>query len=454
MIGKVGCPPGFVKVVKQLHRDMKARISFNGQLSGEIPIENGVKQGDILAPTLFSIFFATLLAHAFQNCDEGVYLRFRTTGSVFDLRRFNAKSKTFQTLIRELLYADDADFIAHTEKGLQHILDRFSNSCEAFGLTISLTKTKVMFTPAPGDQYIEPNIFVHGTRLGVVEKFVYLGSTLTKDGSLDEEIHLRIQKASVAFGRLEKRVWAARDITIHTKVCVYKACVLTALLYASETWTLLRKHLKILERFQQKCLRRILNISWESRTPNTDVLVRADCLSIEALITSYQMRWTGHVIRMEECRLPKQIFYGELCTGKRPQHKPKKRYRDGVKDNLRKMELDLKDLEKIAHNRNEWRQRVREGCLRFERSRMEHQQLKRRLRKGENTGLGKNTQGWTCSFCQRILLSKAGWVNHVKSHKTKNTPDNVHMFICPLCNKQNKSAAGLASHLRRHAREA
>ena len=134
------------------------------------------------------------------------------------------------------------------------MMDRFSNSCGAFGLTISLSKTKVMFTPAPGDQYIEPNIFVHGTRLGVVEKFVYLGSTLTKDGSLDEEIHLRIQKASVAFGRLEKRVWAARDITITTKICVYKVCVLTVLLYASETWTLLRKHLKILERFQQKCL--------------------------------------------------------------------------------------------------------------------------------------------------------------------------------------------------------
>ena len=65
ILGKVGCPPGFVEVVKQLHRDMKARISFNGQLSGEIPIENGVKQGDILVPTLFSIFFATLLAHAF-----------------------------------------------------------------------------------------------------------------------------------------------------------------------------------------------------------------------------------------------------------------------------------------------------------------------------------------------------------------------------------------------------
>ena len=103
-------------------------------------------------------------------------------------------------MIRELLYADDADFLAHTEVDIQHIMDRFSASCTAFGLTISLTKTKTMFTPAPGEPYTEPNILVHGIRLGVVDRFVYLGSTLSRDGSLDAEIHLRIQKASVVFG--------------------------------------------------------------------------------------------------------------------------------------------------------------------------------------------------------------------------------------------------------------
>ena len=150
--------------------------------------------------------------------------------------------------------------MAHTEDDIQHLMDRFAASCTAFGLKISLKKTKVMFTPAPGELYIEPNITVHGTRLDVVETFVYLGSTLSRDGSLDAEIHLRIQKASVAFGKLEKRVWADRGITNKTKVSVYKACVVTALLYSSETWTVHSRHLKWLERFLQKCLRRILNI--------------------------------------------------------------------------------------------------------------------------------------------------------------------------------------------------
>ena len=99
ILGKVGCPPVFVNLLKRLHNGMKARIVMSGRLSDEIPIDNGVKQGDVLAPTLFSIFFSVILSHAFQHCEKGVLLEFRTTGRVFDLRRFNFKSKTSYTLI-------------------------------------------------------------------------------------------------------------------------------------------------------------------------------------------------------------------------------------------------------------------------------------------------------------------------------------------------------------------
>ena len=68
---------------------------------------------------------------------------------------------------------------------------------------------------------------------------------------------------------------------------------------------------------------RKLNIKWQSLTPDTVVLQRASCLSIKAMRINNQMRWAGHGVRMQEERLPKQLFYGELVNGKRPQHKPK-----------------------------------------------------------------------------------------------------------------------------------
>ena len=159
---------------------MKARVTFSGQLSDEIAIDNGVKQGDIPAPTLFSIFFAVLLTHAFKDCDQGIPLRFRTSGKVFNQRRFSTKSEIFVELIRELLYADDAVFLAHKQIDIQHIMDHFSRACNAFWLNISLKKTKVMFTTAPIEPYIEPNITVNSARLDVVDTFVYLGSTVSR----------------------------------------------------------------------------------------------------------------------------------------------------------------------------------------------------------------------------------------------------------------------------------
>ena len=80
-----------------------------------------------------------MLSYAFQDCEIGVYIRFGTSGKVLNLRRFNTKSKTFQSPVRELLFANDADLVAHTEEDMQLIMDIFSRACLALGLTINLT---------------------------------------------------------------------------------------------------------------------------------------------------------------------------------------------------------------------------------------------------------------------------------------------------------------------------
>ena len=76
ILGKLGCPPTFANTFKELHRNMKAYAAINGSLSDEIAIDNGVKQGDIPAHTLFFIYFTVILTYAFQDCDIGI--RFRT----------------------------------------------------------------------------------------------------------------------------------------------------------------------------------------------------------------------------------------------------------------------------------------------------------------------------------------------------------------------------------------
>ena len=459
ILGKLGCPEQFVEMLKKLHLNMKARVNVNGVLSDPVSVDNGVKQGDIPAPTLFSIYFATMLAYAFKDCDLGVSLRFRTSGKLFNLRRLDAKSKVFQAIIRELLYADDADLVAHSEEDMQLIMTLLSSACKAFGLTISLKKTVVMYSPPPGVPYMEPNIFVDGKRLKVVDTFEYLGSILSRDGTLDAEIRHRIAQASSAFGKLETRVWRDRGITVNTKISVYEACVLTCLLYASETWTTYRRHLKVLERFHQKCLRRILKISWQSLTPDTVVLEQSNNSSLEMKIMKIQMRWAGHLVRMDDKRIPKQLFYGELAIGKRPQHKPSKRFKDVVKGNLKLLEVDISHWEELAVDRDIWRKEMVDRCRNFENRRIEHAKLKRALRKQDGSAVPADIQQeLKCTECGRLLLSKAGFVNHVKSHNVRQDeqayvdvlPPRPPKFGCNVCGLVCTSASGLTRHSKVH----
>ena len=103
-----------------------------------------MKQGCVLAPTLFGIFFATLLKHAFGKSTEGIYHRTRSDGNLFKLSRLRAKTRVHEKYVRDLLFADDAAITTHTQEDIQRLLDRFSDACRHFGVTISLAKTQVM----------------------------------------------------------------------------------------------------------------------------------------------------------------------------------------------------------------------------------------------------------------------------------------------------------------------
>ena len=127
----------------------QGQVKHNGSLSGSFPISNGVKQGCVLAPTLFSIFFSIMLREAKDDLPDGIYICFRTHSSLFNLRRLLTRTKTIEELITELLFADDCALLAQTEKALQHIVNRFSDAAKNFGLTISPEKTEVLYQPPP-----------------------------------------------------------------------------------------------------------------------------------------------------------------------------------------------------------------------------------------------------------------------------------------------------------------
>ena len=99
-----------------------------------------------------------------------------------------------------------------------------------------------------------------------------VGSIISYTLSLDVELDKRIGKAATTFSRLTKRVWLIKKLTACTRVQVYRACVLSTLLYYSESWTLRAWQGRKMNIFHMRCLQHIFGITWQDKVPNRVVL--------------------------------------------------------------------------------------------------------------------------------------------------------------------------------------
>ena len=98
----------------------------------------------------------------------------------------------------------DCMMSCHTQPDLQHMTTKFSNAAKSYRLQISITKTEVMYQPSPGKPYVELTITIDNLQLPITKQFKYLGSVLSNDAQMDEDIKARISKASSAYGRYKK----------------------------------------------------------------------------------------------------------------------------------------------------------------------------------------------------------------------------------------------------------
>ncbi|VDM03351.1 unnamed protein product [Schistocephalus solidus] len=134
------------------------------------------------------------------------------------------------TTVHDSLLADDCALNTVTEEDMQRSMDLFAAGCANFILIFSTAKTVVMRQPPPSAECNAPRINVNGAQLKNVETFAYLGSTLSRNTRIDDEVVQRMLKANQAFGRLQASMWNRHGIHLNTKLKMYKAVVLTTLL--------------------------------------------------------------------------------------------------------------------------------------------------------------------------------------------------------------------------------
>lgn len=257
-----------------------------------------------------------------------------------------------------------------------------------------------------------PKFALTNIPLKTVENFCYLGNTLSCSTTIDE-ISQHLSKASSSFGRLRQRLWDEHGIWLHTKIDVYKVVVLITHLYGCEIWTTYSCHNKLLEQFQQCCLRSFCGIKWQDKVSNFEVLEWCDVPSVESKVIKAQLRWAGHITWMEDLRIPKAVFYSQLRSGKRSVG-PWLRYKDTLKQHLKACGIPLNIWEASTQECVQWHNTYYKGISRFETDRTMCISEKRARKKAPPVAIDAI---YMCGNCGRVCCSKIGLLSHEQTHR-------------------------------------
>src|ERR1700733_14325062 len=160
-------------------------------------------------------------------------------------------------------------------------------------MKINIKKTKVMRTSKRRDKTIK--ITINGEEIEQLEKFCYLGSMVTNDA----RCHVEIKRLAMGKDAFYKRGELLRgSLNMKLKKRMVKTLVWIVVLYSSETWTLRRDDIKILEAFEMWIWRRMMRVSRIERKTNEEVLQSVEeKRALLGTIRRRQRKWIEHILR-------------------------------------------------------------------------------------------------------------------------------------------------------------
>jgi len=348
VLARAGAPEEMIAVIRQFHDGMQAQVRMDdGELSDWFEVTQGLRQGCVLSPLLFNIFFAAAIEVVLVRFSEDdtilkdmVYLEEEDgVGAGTPLERA-------RRAVWGMLYADDAGVVSRSQQGLTRMMTIIVEVLGSFGLTVSEKKTETLLMRAPEKQPTKgrtppPPLVIEaaGQKYAQTAQFRYLGGLVNEDGELTQEINHRSRAAWACIRRFSRELFDRPRAPWRLKVRLLRAEAMEALLYGCMTWAPRRDHYRLLRRTHHRLLLRVIGYRRERGTYRqlsyAQALKKTGCQSVEATIRQRRLLFAGAMARQPAGRLPKRLMEGKLVGGEDPgKGRPEQNWMDCLKDDF------------------------------------------------------------------------------------------------------------------------
>ena len=211
---KTGISSGLYKTVTSMYTAVNSRISTRLGLTAPFSIYQGVRQGEVLSPTLFNIFVNDLPEFLSSAISDPICMN-------------NKK-------VNCLMYADDIVILTKNKSDLQCSLDKLHDYCQKWKLTVNLTKTKIIIFNVRG-RFMK-NVFTYGHQtVECVNQYKYLGIHFNNCGTFGPAINDLKIKARRAVFHLIKSI-NIYELGPKVALSLFDSLIKPILMYGSEVW--------------------------------------------------------------------------------------------------------------------------------------------------------------------------------------------------------------------------
>jgi len=257
-----------------------------------------------------------------------------------------------------LAYADDVNILGGSVDTVKKNSEALAAATKEIGLEVNAHKTKYMTVSRDQNAGLIHSMKIDSSSIERVEEFKYLGTTLTNQNYIQEEIKSRLKSGNACYYSVQNLL-SSRLLSKNLKIKMYRTIILPVVLHGCETWSLTLREERRLRVFENRVLRSVFGSKRDEVTGEWRKLYNEELRdlyslpSIVLVVKSRRMRWAGHMALMGEGKGVHRVLVGKP-EGKRPFGRPRRRLEDNIKMDLREVGGGG-DWMELAQFRDRWR---------------------------------------------------------------------------------------------------